>query len=88
MDKQIKAKGESNINTFIKTYLIEYVITKFNIPKEIILLIIPSKEKISKESLLIEIIEFNLLTRVEKEIGKLYMFSPICLMVLENNELI
>ena len=38
--KQIKAKGESNINTLINTYLIEYVITKFKIPKEIKLLIL------------------------------------------------
>ena len=86
--KQIKAKGESNINTFINTYLIEYVITKFNIPKEIMLLTIPSKEKISKESSFIEITEFNLVIRVEKEMGKLYIFSPICLIVLENSELI
>lgn len=55
-------------------------------PKETILFSIPSKEKISKESPFIEITEFNLLINVEKDIGKLYNFSPINLRALEIKE--
>ena len=53
------ANGDNNTKTFTNTYRIEYVITKFKIPKETKVLIIPSNEKISNASVFIDMIEFN-----------------------------
>ena len=78
LHKERIAKGESKTNILIKTYLTAYVITKFSIPIEIRDFIIPSKEKISKFSL-IDITEFNLDIILEKQILVLNKFSPICL---------
>lgn len=78
LHKERIAKGESNTNILIKTYLTAYVITKFNIPTEMRVLIIPSNEKMSKFSL-IDITEFNLDIILEKQILVLNKFSPICL---------
>lgn len=82
------ANGDNNTKTFTNTYRIEYVITKFKIPKETKVLIIPSNEKISNASVFIDMIEFNLLISVEKLIEKSKVFSPINLIVLLNKELI
>ena len=82
------ANGDNNTKTFTNTYHIEYVITKFKIPKETKVLIIPSNEKISNASVFIDMIEFNLLISVEKLIEKSKVFSPINLIVLLNKELI
>lgn len=65
-----KAKGEINTKILIKIYLIEYTITKFKIPKEINDFRIPSKEKTSRESPLIEITELSFCISLENVIGE------------------
>ncbi len=87
LHKESIAKGERITKTFIKTYLTAYVMTRFNNPTDINDLIIPSKEKISKLSL-IEITEFKLTINSEKQILVLNKFSPTCLILLEINEII
>ena len=80
------AKGEIITNIFINTYLTAYVITKFKSPIDISVYIIPSKEKISKLSL-IDIIEFKLTINCEKHIFVLNKCSPTCLILLDNSEI-
>ena len=70
----------------IKIYLIEYTITKFKIPKEINDFRIPSKEKTSRESPLIEITELSFCISLENVIGEWYKFSPICLIESDISE--
>lgn len=86
LHKERKAKGESITKIFINTYLTAYVITKFNKPTEISVLIIPSKEKISKLSLT-DITEFNFIINSEKQILVLKICSPTCLILLDSNEI-
>lgn len=86
LHKERNAKGESITKIFINTYLTAYVIIKFNKPTEIRVLIIPSKEKISKFSL-IDITEFNFLINSEKQILVLNKYSPICLILLDSKEM-
>lgn len=86
LHKERNAKGESITKIFIKTYLTAYVITKFNKPTEIRVLIIPSKEKTSKFSL-IDITEFNFLINSEKQILVLNKYSPICLILVDSKEM-
>lgn len=70
-----KAKGASNINTFTVIYLREYVKIRFSSENEIVLCIMPSREKISKESLLSE--KFNSVIKLEKEIVVFNIDSPM-----------
>lgn len=81
-----KAKGEINTKILIKIYLMEYTITKFKIPKEINDFRIPSKEKTSRESPLIEITELSFCISLENVIGEWYKFSPICLIESDISE--
>lgn len=70
------ANGAISTNTFIKIYLKEYEKTKFNSEKEIIPLIKPSKEKISIEDVLTEILVFIFEINSEKQIFFLNKSSP------------
>lgn len=79
------AKGERNTNIFIKTYLTAYVITKLNNPTEIRLLIIPSRENISRLSLT-DITELSSEINSEKHILLLNRYSPTCLILLDNKD--
>lgn len=70
------AKGESRIKTFIIIYLSEYEKTKFS--KEILKvpLIRPSKEKMSIELVLIDILLFIVVINSEKHTDFPNKFSP------------
>ena len=88
MVKQIKAKGESKTNIFIKTYLIEYVIVRLKRPKDKKLFIRPSKENTSIEDESIEITEFKFWISFAKHIDEENSFSPICRIEEESREII
>ncbi len=85
--KDIKAKGEKMINTFINTYLMLYEIARFKRPIETKLFMSPSNEKILSSEFSTYIVELNFSTNVDKQIFSLKTISPTSLIdnvMLEN----
>ena len=80
------ANGEIKIQTFIKTYLKEYVKIKRNKPTEINPLINPSMENKLNSSFPTDIIEFSLSIREEKQMGVFNKFSPRFRMAEDKSE--
>ena len=74
-----KQNGDNKTKILISTYLIEYVITKFNNPNDINDFIIPSIENMFKLLSLFDNILFNFNIKFEKHIWVLNKFSQISL---------
>lgn len=70
------AKGERRTNTFIKTYLIEYIKIRLTNPTETMVFMIPSIENIFWFCSSIDTIEFKILIRLEKQISVLRKLLP------------